>query len=626
MPLRTPPALMYHRVGLPAYENDNMPPEEFDKQMQYLADQGYSAISPHQYFSFLNREIELPTRSFLISFDDGAKNIMEHALPIMKKYNFKAVIFLNTAYIGRVLYHSRTKRKFYQKLEDALLDGCSREELWDFNYLGWPEIRALAGEGMSFGSHGHSHLVLTKLPRKKLREELQMPRDIMAKEIGDILECFSYPWGTFNHRVKRYVKACGYRFAFAGNHSHREDFYSLKRILIRTKADLNDFICLLNKKEVENKRMKIAMYNVTTKIQYGGIETFVWELSKYLTIKGHEIHIITGKGKVSYGSPAKIIEHIFIPRKYIFKLGIRFLRKFSERLSFAVTSLPYLIKENYDIIHIHKPFDLPLAYLLKHLKGTKIVMSSHGSDFFPGDKYFAVAVDRFTSVSKNNSQGLKERFNAQVKVIYNGVDLAIFRPLPQGKELRNTLGLSGQDRIVMAGGRIIESKGFQYLIYAVEKLKKEWPVKLVIMGEGRFKRPLEYLRKKLRLEKEVIFTGYVKNSDLPRYYSFADVFVIPSVGPDDAFPITLIEAMACGKAVVGSIIGGIPEAIQDGINGFLVPVKDGNVIAEKLALLFSDTNLCRKMGEESYKRTREYFDWDKIADAYISVYKEILGG
>lgn len=253
MSLRTPPVLLYHRVGLPAYENDNMPPEEFDKQMQYLADQGYSTISPHQYFSFLNREIDLPPRSFLISFDDGAKNIIDYALPIMKKCNFKAVIFLNTAYIGKDLYHSRTKRKFYQKLEDALLDGCSREELWAFDYLCWPEIKSLVREGMSFGSHGHSHFVLPKLSRKKIREELEMSRNIMAKETGEILKYFSYPWGTFNGRVKRYVKACGYKLAFAVDHSHREDLYSLKRILIRTKADLNDFICLLNKKGIERK-------------------------------------------------------------------------------------------------------------------------------------------------------------------------------------------------------------------------------------------------------------------------------------------------------------------------------------------------------------------------------------
>lgn len=238
--------ILYHRIGLPAYENDNLPPEEFEKQMHYLSTQGYKTISPGQYLSFLNREIELPLCSILITFDDGSKNIMNYALPIMGKYNFKAAIFLNTAYIGKALYHSREKRKFYQSLEDALIDGCSKDGIWLFDYLNWQNIKSLAEDGMSFGSHGHSHLVLTELSPGKLQEELDMPRSVMERETGLLLEYFSYPWGTFNHRVKRHTKASGYKLAFAVTHSHREDLFSLKRLLIKTRSSLDDFIYLLN--------------------------------------------------------------------------------------------------------------------------------------------------------------------------------------------------------------------------------------------------------------------------------------------------------------------------------------------------------------------------------------------
>lgn len=248
MSINTIPALLYHRIGLPACKDDNMPPEEFDKQMHYLATQGYQTISLDQYFSFLNREMELVPRCIIISFDDGAKNIIDYALPVMKKYNFKATVFLNTAHIGKVLYHCRKKRKFYQKPEDALMDGCSKDELLTFGYLSWQDIKSLVKEGMGFGSHGHSHTVLIELPPKKLREELEIPRSVMERETGLPLKYFSYPWGTFNHRVKRYVRAAGYKLAFAVEHRHREDAFSLKRILIRTKGDLNDFIFQLNSK------------------------------------------------------------------------------------------------------------------------------------------------------------------------------------------------------------------------------------------------------------------------------------------------------------------------------------------------------------------------------------------
>lgn len=248
MAFKTIPVLLYHRIGLPAYENDNLPPEEFEKQMQYLAERGKRTVSIGQYVSFLNRGAALPDGSFLLTFDDGAKNIIDYAFPIMKRHDFNATIFINTAYVGKTMHHSRTKRKFYYNLEKASLDGCAKEELWTFEYLSWPEMQFLAREGMDFGSHGHSHRVLTKLHRRKLKEELNIPRDILPKETGKTVECFSYPWGTFNPRIKKYVKACGYKFAFAVEHPHREDIFSIKRILVRTSGKIDDFISLLKNK------------------------------------------------------------------------------------------------------------------------------------------------------------------------------------------------------------------------------------------------------------------------------------------------------------------------------------------------------------------------------------------
>lgn len=247
------PILLYHRVGKPENVNDNMDPVEFERQMSYLFNEGYNTIDLDEYLLFLKGLKALPNKPIIITFDDGAKNNYEVVFPILKRYGFKATIFVNTAYIGKKLWHSKEKRKFYFSLEEALRDGLNPDNLWTFEYLSWEQIKEMSKDNISFGAHTHTHPVLTKVSRKRLIDELRDSKFILEQKLGKAVDYFSYPWGTFNKEVMVFVKKAGFKLALAVNlNGKKPTLYSLERILVRTKCNIEDF------KRVLNGRIKIA--------------------------------------------------------------------------------------------------------------------------------------------------------------------------------------------------------------------------------------------------------------------------------------------------------------------------------------------------------------------------------
>ncbi len=120
--------------------------------------------------------------------------------------------------------------------------------------------------------------------------------------------------------------------------------------------------------------------------------------------------------------------------------------------------------------------------------------------------------------------------------------------------------------------------------------------KLVICGrDKRMKKKLEELAKRLGIEEDVLFVGEVKRSDISYYFAACDVFVIPSLS--EGMPNAALEAMACAKPIVATNVGGLPEIVIDGVNGFLVKPKDPEALAEKICILLDNEEMRLKMGK-----------------------------
>ena len=372
--------------------------------------------------------------------------------------------------------------------------------------------------------------------------------------------------------------------------------------------------------------MKIAMYNLTTTCRFGGVETFVWEASRELARRGEEVHILGGRGnRTEEIGRVRLFIFPFWPRDRIPNFGSRF-RKLFERLSLGIFALRTLERERYDILHIHKPFDLPLGAWVKWRTGSGLVLGSHGTDFFGGDQLFARAVDASVTCSRFNGTLLARRYGFTPTVIYNGVDPRRFHPFAgPDLALQKRYGFTAEDFVIIYVGRLIGLKGVKTLLKAASSLRRKERLKVLIAGDGEERNSLEGLSREMGMEKEVVFAGFVPHDEVPRYFSIARVAVFPSLA-DEAFGISISEAMACGLPTIATDVGGIPELIQDGETGFLVKPRDDKALAEKIEELRQDAESGLAMGRKAADRVRQLFTWEKVADRLMQVYGKVRAG
>lgn len=321
------------------------------------------------------------------------------------------------------------------------------------------------------------------------------------------------------------------------------------------------------------------MYNVTTAIKTGGIETFYWEVSKELIKQGHQVEIIAGEGEyIKYENiPLKMFK--FTPREKIIDFGNRF-KKWGERISFFKNAYFYLKKQKYDVFLIHKPLDFFTCYFIKNINpDIKTVFVSGGEDFYGFDKFFFRYVDYMFAVSKANKKIIENRYKREVKLLYNGVDIDLFRKDKNIREkMRKKYNLT-EKKVLLSVGRIEGLKGFNLVIEILPELSENFVY--VLIGKGKELENLKKLAKKLNVENRVLFLGEIENKKLFKYYNMADLFIQPSIG-HEAFGITLIEAMACGVPVIASNNGGMKEIVKNGENGFLFEINNKKELKEKI--------------------------------------------
>jgi len=342
--------------------------------------------------------------------------------------------------------------------------------------------------------------------------------------------------------------------------------------------------------------MNFCMYNVTTAIKTGGIETFYWEVSKELVKLGHKADIITAKGDYIKYPELNIHQFDFTPRDQILNLGNRF-RKWWERVSFFKNAYPYLKKQQYDYLLIRKPLDFFVAYFMKkHNPKLRVIFISGGEDFYGFDKFFAKYIDFMFAVSKSNAKLIQNRYHTKVEVLHNGVNTELFKIDKQaGDSLRKRYNLEDK-KVLLSVGRIVGWKGYQLVIEALQELDATY----VLIGEGEYLNELKKLVKKYKVEDKVLFLGMIPNIELYKYMNMANLFLQPSTG-HEAFGITLVEAMACGLPVVASKNGGMVDIVKDGINGFLFKNGDIKDMIEKIEIgLKYDFRDVRQYVEENF--------------------------
>jgi hypothetical protein len=200
-------------------------------------------------------------------------------------------------------------------------------------------------------------------------------------------------------------------------------------------------------------------------------------------------------------------------------------------------------------------------------------------------------------------------------------------------EARARLGLPPDKFIVLQLGRMVPRKGVDTVIQGVATLRTRHGIdaELLVVGgdfDQRHGRDAPEMRRLLALAGQlgvaghVRFTGQKPRAELRDYYSAADVFVTtPWYEP---FGITPVEAMACARPVIGSEVGGIKSTVVDGVTGFLVPSRDPQAVAERLAVLRRDPVLASGMGQEGLRRAYQFYTWRSVAQQAAAIYAAVL--
>lgn len=355
----------------------------------------------------------------------------------------------------------------------------------------------------------------------------------------------------------------------------------------------------------------------------GGVENYVYNLSKELIKSGHEVKIIcANEPKYNKEEINKIKQK---------RLG--FIGKIAN--TNITPSLPFrILNEDFDVLHTHMPtpWSADWSAVVSAAKKKPLVLTYHNDIVGNGIANYIAKVYNKTAlkfllkraekviVSHSNylqSSPYLQGHRKKIEIIPAGVDIERFKP---GRtEVEDTVFfLSLLDEFH-------RYKGLDYLLEAMKLVKKEIPrVKLKVGGEGKL---LGYYKQKvasLDMKENVDFLGYVPDERIPELYRNCTLFVLPSVSASqEGFGIVLLEALACGKPVVSTGIVGVAEDIKKYNTGVIVKPKDTRSLADAIIQVLHDEKETKRMGSNGRKLVEAKYSWAKIAESMEKVYNSL---
>lgn len=325
----------------------------------------------------------------------------------------------------------------------------------------------------------------------------------------------------------------------------------------------------------------------------------------------------------------------------------------AARLAAAFANLPMLAAllwlasrvRQYRIGIIHTattPRDALSGLVLSRLTGAKLVIHWHhvfwdwDPDAWRWDRHvWRLAFNRAHLILAVSEVSHRSLLAAGVpprkaQVLYNGIDLEWFRPHLDGLPVRRELGIDPAAFVVLLPGRFCPPKGQADLLRAVALLKARGREVLALLvghddlsntpGRRSYSAELRRLRSELGIEDQVLVTDY--RSDMPLVMAAADVVAVPSY--EEPFGLVVVEAMACGRPVIGALSGAIPQIVRDGVTGLLVPPGDPVALAEAIERLLADRQLRRRISEEARRDAETKYSQERMVQDAGEIYEALL--
>ncbi len=389
-------------------------------------------------------------------------------------------------------------------------------------------------------------------------------------------------------------------------------------------------------------------------VDSGGQNVYVGQVAKHLAHLGYDVDVFTRRDSER------------LPEVAEWESGIRiinvpagppaFVRK-EEMLPFMDDFTAYMLRfcrcqpECYELVHANFWMSGVVACELKKALGVPFVITFHAlgrvrrlhqkdADQFP-DQRFAVEdrivseADRILAECPQDEEDLIRLYNAdpaRISIVPCGFDPTELSPISKPLA-RFALNIPPDERVILQLGRMVPRKGVDTVIRALGRLVRQHDLRprlLIVGGDADVPDPtltpeigrLQGVAREEGVEELVTFVGRRGRETLKYYFSAADVFVtVPWYEP---FGITPVEAMACGTPVVGSNVGGVKYSVRDGETGYLVPPKDPDLLAERLAHLYQHPKVMSLLSRQAVRRANDLFTWEKVTASVAAVYEEVV--
>lgn len=374
---------------------------------------------------------------------------------------------------------------------------------------------------------------------------------------------------------------------------------------------------------------KIRLLFVTNSYEYGGSEEYLFMLAKGLDKDMFEISLIChdlpglkdwarrmeGEGVrvFSISKGASFQKKLCQKVKLFKKADIVHLNLPNPQYCTSEILVSFLLTIPIRIATIHLPIILESKYPLKTKFTTaylRVVLST---------------LSRIITVSKTSKELLCKRYGIKghkVEAILNGIFLEPFTDLQVNQiKKRRELGLKEDDTLIGVVARLDDHKGHKYLVDAAPRIIEAIPsAKFLLVGDGYLRDVLISQSKKLGVYDHFLFLGH--RDDVPEILGILDLFVLPSLW--EGFPFVILEAMASRRPIVASQVDGIPEAIEDGKTGILVPPRDAKRLTDSVIYVLKSPGKAISFGNEGQKRAREVFSWHKMVADTQRLYQSLM--
>jgi len=394
----------------------------------------------------------------------------------------------------------------------------------------------------------------------------------------------------------------------------------------------------MNRKAPLSGGGKIRILHIITRLEHGGPPIALLNLIERLDKERFQCAIATGFTE----DPQKdMIPHARRKKIAVFTVP-HLVRDIAPVWDFlALYELIRLLREQKaDIVHCHTSKAGFIGRLAAKMSGTRVTLySPHGTIlkgyFSPLKTRFFTALDRVAALLTDrilclSRMEVMEYLQAgigslrQYSVLHNGIDIAeMEKRRLDSLQMRERLGLRQEDFICVTVGRLVPVKGYSFLIHAMGKLSQTVPnVKLLIAGDGSERESLERQVLNLGLEDRVLFLGL--REDIPEILSCGDLFLLSSV--NEGFGLVLLEAMAFKLPIIATRVGGVPEVVEDGKTGLLIPSEDPEAFVSAVLRIYRNREWGRDLGLAGYERVKRNFDLAGIVQKLENLYVDLLQG